>query len=242
MSVGHGSSVARTILAAAPSASIVNAQVFHDAIAAPPAAIAAALGWVVERGARVVNLSFGVRQDREVLRLACAAARAAGAILLAAAPARGSRVFPASYPGVIRVSGDARCAPDEVSRLASAQADFGACPATIDGACGARAPRPRGSPARSRLFSRSGRTQTPPASRAFSNRSPATAGRNGEEGILRGGRFLAGPVTMESRDVIEETESHGRLRGSRRPASAPEGLGSRFLVDSLAGPPDPRSS
>jgi Subtilase family len=131
--VGHGSSMARTILAAAPAAAIVNAQVFHDSITAPPAAIAAALGWVVEQGARVVTLSFGVRQDREVLRLACEAARAAGAILLGASPARGSRVFPASYPGVIRVSGDARCAADEVSLLASGQADFGACPATIDG-------------------------------------------------------------------------------------------------------------
>jgi len=130
--VGHGSSLARTILAATPAASIVNAQVFHGSITAPPAVIAAALAWVVERGARVVNLSFGVRQDRDVLRLACEAARAAGALLFAATPARGPRVFPAAYPGVIRISGDARCAADEVSLLASVQADFGACPATID--------------------------------------------------------------------------------------------------------------
>ena len=131
--VGHGSSMARTILPATPAVSFVNAQVFRDSITAPPLVIAAALGWVVEQGARVVNLSFGVRQDREVLRRACAAARAAGALLFAAAPARGPSVFPAAYPGVIRVSGDARCADDEVSLLGSAQADFGAHPATIDG-------------------------------------------------------------------------------------------------------------
>jgi hypothetical protein len=131
--VGHGSSMMRTILAAAPAASIVNAQVFHDSITAPPAVIAAALGWIVEKGARVVNLSFGVRQDRVVLRRACETARAAGALLFAAAPARGPAVFPAAYPGVLRVSGDARCAADEISLLGSAQADFGACPATIDG-------------------------------------------------------------------------------------------------------------
>ena len=111
--IGHGSSIVRTILVAAPAARIVNAQVFHDSITAPPAVIAAALGWVVEQGARVVNLSFGLRQDREVLREACEAARAAGAILLAASPARGPSVFPASYPGVVRVSGDARCNDDE---------------------------------------------------------------------------------------------------------------------------------
>jgi len=130
--IGHGSSIARTILGAAPAAAIVDAQVFHDSITVPPAVIAAALGWAVGQGARVVNLSFGLRQDREVLREACAAARAAGAILLAASPARGPAVFPAAYPGVIRVSGDARCAAREVSSLASPQADYGARPATID--------------------------------------------------------------------------------------------------------------
>ncbi len=131
--IGHGSSIARTILAAAPTAWIANAQVFHRSIAAPPAVVADALAWAVEQGARLVNMSFGVRSDREVLRAACAAARAAGTILLAAAPARGPAVFPAAYPGVIRVSGDARCAPGELSLLESAQADFGACPRTSDG-------------------------------------------------------------------------------------------------------------
>jgi subtilase family protein len=131
--IGHGSSVAGTILAAAPTARIANAQVFHRSIAAPPAVVADAIGWAVEQGARLVNMSFGVRNDREVLRAACAAAQAAGAILIAAAPARGPAVFPAAYRGVIRVSGDARCAPGEVSLLGSEQADFGACPRTNDG-------------------------------------------------------------------------------------------------------------
>ena len=102
--IGHGSSIVRTILVAAPAARIVNAQVFHDSITAPPAVIAAALGWVVEQGARVVNLSFGLRQDREVLREACEAARAAGAILLAASPrprACGiSRLISGRHPGL----------------------------------------------------------------------------------------------------------------------------------------------
>ncbi len=47
-------------------------------------------------------------------------------ILVAASPARGAPVFPASYPGVIRATGDARCAVGEISSLATAQADFGA--------------------------------------------------------------------------------------------------------------------
>ena len=54
-------------------------------------------------------------------------------VLVAAAPARGGPVYPAGYPGVLRVCGDARCGPGEWSHLATAQADFGACPDGPDG-------------------------------------------------------------------------------------------------------------
>src|SRR5581483_9541851 len=82
----------------------------------------------VAAGARVVNLSFGLRADRDVLRGACARAVAAGVLLVAATPARGAPVFPASYPGVVRVSGDTRCGAGEVSDLAGDPADLGAAP------------------------------------------------------------------------------------------------------------------
>jgi hypothetical protein len=78
-------------------------------------------------------MSFGLARDREVLRDACAAARAAGVLLVAASPARGPRAFPAAYPGIIRVSGDARCAPDAVSFLEEDPPLVGACPRTVDG-------------------------------------------------------------------------------------------------------------
>ena len=54
-------------------------------------------------------------------------------ILIAAVPARGGVVYPGGYAGVIRVSGDARCAPGEISALGGAPADYGACPADVDG-------------------------------------------------------------------------------------------------------------
>ncbi len=100
---------------------------FLRAWATAPAVVAAGLNWLVEQDCQLVNMSFGLRQDRRVLREACLAARRAGAVLVAAAPARGPAVFPSAYDGVVRVTGDARCAPGEFSRLGTAQADFGAC-------------------------------------------------------------------------------------------------------------------
>jgi hypothetical protein len=41
-------------------------------------------------------------------------------------PARGAPVYPAAYPGVIRATGDARCAPHELSALRPWF--FGGCP------------------------------------------------------------------------------------------------------------------
>jgi Subtilase family len=126
--LGHGTALARLIRAAAPGAGLLNAQVFGTTFLAAPAAVAAAIDWVVGAGARVVNLSFGLRADRDVLRAACAAAEAAGVLLVAASAARGAPVFPAAYPGVLRVSGDARCGPEEVSDLEGEPAHFGASP------------------------------------------------------------------------------------------------------------------
>jgi subtilisin family serine protease len=130
--IGHGSSIAATIAAAAPASRLVVAQVFRGAMTTPAAVVAAALEWLMSKEVRLVNMSFGLARDREVLRDACAAARAAGLLLVAASPARGPRAFPAAYPGMIRVSGDARCPPGAVSLLEEDPPLFGACPRSID--------------------------------------------------------------------------------------------------------------
>jgi hypothetical protein len=126
--LGHGTALARLVLAAAPRARLVDAQVFGTSFLAAPAAVAAAIDWAIGAGARIVNLSFGLRADRDVLRGACARAVAAGALVVAASPARGAPVFPAAYPGVLRVCGDARCRAGEVSDLEGEPADVGAAP------------------------------------------------------------------------------------------------------------------
>lgn len=109
--LGHGSQVAELIRAAAPAVRLASAQVFAAQQPVSAEVVAAALRWCLTRDVRVVNLSLGLRHDRPVLRAACAAAVEAGVLLVASAPARGGPVYPAAYPDVLAVSGDARCAP-----------------------------------------------------------------------------------------------------------------------------------
>jgi len=125
---GHGSDMARIILAAAPMATLLLAQVFDDRPVTRASRVARAVDWLVGRRAAIVLLSLGLRQDDDLLRAACARAVAAGLDLIAAAPPRGAAVFPAAYPGVIAVCGDARCPAGLVSSLGGEPADFGASP------------------------------------------------------------------------------------------------------------------
>ncbi|MBB4865647.1 subtilisin family serine protease [Pseudomonas nitritireducens] len=124
--LGHGSAVCEAILSHAAEARLCVAQVFDERGVTSPLQIAAALHWLGEQGVRVINLSLGVRQGRPILREAVAELIEAGVLVCASSPARGEPVFPANYPGVIRVTGDARCGEGEWSWLDSPQADFGA--------------------------------------------------------------------------------------------------------------------
>ena len=123
--LGHGSAVLARLHAEAGRVPLLLAQVFGEQGSTSALQVAAALLWLAEQGATLINLSLGLQQDRPVLRQACAEVQAAGVLLCASSPAQGAAVYPASYPGVIRITGDARCAPGQWSWLGSAQADFG---------------------------------------------------------------------------------------------------------------------
>ncbi|MFF7064689.1 peptidase S8 and S53 subtilisin kexin sedolisin [Pseudomonas sp. NPDC008258] len=123
--LGHGSAVLAGVEREAGAVPLLVAQVFSDQASTSALQVAAALLWLVEAGVTLVNLSLGLQQDRPVLHQACAEALAAGVLLCASSPAQGGPVYPASYPGVLRLTGDARCAPGEWSWLGTRQADFG---------------------------------------------------------------------------------------------------------------------
>ncbi|KWH30896.1 peptidase S8 and S53 subtilisin kexin sedolisin [Burkholderia cepacia] len=124
--IGHGSAICEAIAAAASDVRLCIAQVFEARGVTSAAQIAQAIRWLLTQRVRMINLSLGVRADRDTLRDACAQAVAQRVTVFASSPAQGAPVFPASYPGVVRVTGDARCAPRQWSWLDSPQADFGA--------------------------------------------------------------------------------------------------------------------
>jgi hypothetical protein len=122
---GHGSRIARLIAGGRPDVELVLAQVFASRRPASAAAVAAAVDWCLAEQANLLHLSLGLAADRAALAAAIARAAAAGCLVVAATPARGAPVYPAAYAGVIRATGDARCGPDEISRLAAVT--FGGC-------------------------------------------------------------------------------------------------------------------
>ncbi|MEZ5932104.1 MAG: S8 family serine peptidase [Alphaproteobacteria bacterium] len=129
----HGTRLAMIILHHAPEAELVDAQVFGARMTASPEQVAAALDWLTVQSVDIVNLSFGLRQDRPVLRAAVERTLGAGVRVIAALPARGGPVYPGAYPGVVGVTGDARCVLGEISDLGGRPATFGASPATLEG-------------------------------------------------------------------------------------------------------------
>jgi subtilisin family serine protease len=134
--LGHGSAVAALIAdGAAQWVEFVDAQVFAAAPAIDAGLLAEAIDWCVENSVRVLNLSLGLHADRPLLRNACARANAAGVTLVAACPARGGSTFPAAYPQVLAVSGDARCVAGGWSLLAEGP-HFGASPRALPPAAG----------------------------------------------------------------------------------------------------------
>lgn len=126
--IGHATETLRLVRSAAPRAALAVAQVFFDSMSAKPDAVADSVNWLTGIGATIVNLSLGTTEDSAALRDSCRRALEAGCILVASVPARGPVVFPGAYDGIVRVTGDARCAAGQFSHIRTKRVDFGACP------------------------------------------------------------------------------------------------------------------
>jgi hypothetical protein len=126
--LGHGTAVAAVIREKAPAAAIYAIKVFDRELATTGRALVSACDHAIERGADLINLSLGTTNaDHEPqLVAAIARVRAAGAVLIAAAPQDGTRWLPGSLPGAWQVSLDWTVARDEcrLDRLDSGGAVF----------------------------------------------------------------------------------------------------------------------
>lgn len=124
--LGHGTLVTRLLLESAPNTQLWMAQVFSERPATTVAQVRAGLAWLLDQGVTLVNCSLGLHADRPELRALCRDAARQGVIICASSPAMGQAVYPAAYPGVVAVTGDARCRPGEWSWLQGDRAEFGA--------------------------------------------------------------------------------------------------------------------
>jgi len=122
----HAAAIAASIVRHEASVAFANAAIFGERLTLAPAQLPTALAWLLERPPDVLHCSFGLATVDGELAAAFARAVAACRFVVAAAPARGRPVYPAALPGVLAVSGDARCGPDDWSWLNTAQVDFGA--------------------------------------------------------------------------------------------------------------------
>lgn len=125
---GHGTVVADIVASSLRPMELLIAQVLNERGRSTAATLATAVDWAVARRVELLHFSLGLARDRAVLSAAIGRAVASGVLVVAAAPARGVATYPASYPGVIRATGDARCGKEQISYLGTAAADFGACP------------------------------------------------------------------------------------------------------------------
>ena len=113
---GHGTHVAGIVAAKAdnavgvagvcPECSLLDVKVLNKSGSGSASGIAAGIDWAVENGAKVINMSLGMRLSTRTLETAVNNAWGRGAVLVAAAGNTGtqSKIYPGAYPNVIAVA------------------------------------------------------------------------------------------------------------------------------------------
>jgi thermitase len=112
---GHGTHVSGTVAASegntigvagvCPGCSILDGKVLNDSGVGSSSGLANGINWAVTNGAKVINMSLGVRASR-TLETAVNNAWTKGAVLVAAAGNGGNqtKIYPAGYANVIAVA------------------------------------------------------------------------------------------------------------------------------------------
>lgn len=103
---GHGTFIASLVLTVAPDARVLPVRVLDAEGFGTSSTVAAGIVWAVDMGARVVNVSFDLPQEAEVLKEAIRYAHERDVLVVAAAGNDGTTelIFPARLDGVVAVA------------------------------------------------------------------------------------------------------------------------------------------
>jgi subtilisin family serine protease len=106
--VGHGTAVAGIVRGALPAAHLFAVRVFNRGLTTYPSLVARGILRAAAEGCGVINLSLALPPGAGAERIAdaCATARQAGAVLVAAGHPQRPDLLPASLPGVYGVISD----------------------------------------------------------------------------------------------------------------------------------------
>ena len=115
--LGHGTAVAAAIREKAPEADLYAVKIFDGTLGTSIDRLVAAVGWAIESGMHIINLSLGTarHEHREALTALVDRAAVRGAVIVAAAEDDGVEWLPGSLPGVVAVRLDWECPRGRVS-------------------------------------------------------------------------------------------------------------------------------
>jgi subtilisin family serine protease len=113
--LGHGTAVAAAIREKSPDAELYAVKIFDRTLATSIDRLVAAIGWAIDSGIHIINLSLGTSrpEHRGALTQLVARAAAGGSLIVAAAEDDGVEWLPGALPGVIGVGLDWNCPRDE---------------------------------------------------------------------------------------------------------------------------------
>jgi subtilisin len=126
--IGHGTACAGIVAALAPEAEITSIRVFGAEARTSTEALAAALGFALDRGFDVINMSLGTTSAAGQMRLTALADRAfyEGRIVVAAANNFGHVAYPAHLSSVIAVGMEGFSEPERLRYLWDEPIEVGA--------------------------------------------------------------------------------------------------------------------
>lgn len=124
----HAEAVKAAVLSTNSDADVVSFPIFEESLRTRRDIVIKALYAAMESDAKVLHCSFGFAQPDRATQKAFFSAVSRFDCVVASSPARGLPVFPASYNGVVKASGDARLTGLMYSWLNTAQVDFAANP------------------------------------------------------------------------------------------------------------------